>query len=62
VIEATGEIRKESVRVSQGIYPACDDEAIRSIKESPHWKPGFSSELNKNVPQKFVVPIIFKLK
>lgn len=62
VIEATGKIRKESVLVSQGIYPSCDDEAIRLIKECPDWKPGFSSELNKNVPQKFVVPIIFKLK
>ena len=57
VIEATGEIRKESVRVIKGIYPSCDNEAVRVIKKSPRWTPGFSSELNKNVAQRFVTPI-----
>ena len=62
VIESTGEIRKESVRVIKGIYPSCDNEAVRVIKKSPRWIPGFSSELNKNVAQRFVTPIIFKLR
>lgn len=61
VIESTGEIRKESVRVVSGIHPACDNEAVRLIKQSPRWTPGFSSELNKNIAQRFVIPIFFKL-
>lgn len=61
VIDATGEIRKESVKIKQGVHPSCDEEAIRLIKESPKWKPAFSTELNKNVAIRMVVPIIFKL-
>jgi len=62
VVEDTGEIRQESVRVIKGIYPSCDNEAARLIKKSPRWTPGFSSELNKNAAQRFVMPIIFKLR
>jgi len=62
VVEDTGEIRQESVRVIKGIYPSCDNEAARLIKKSPRWTPGFSSELNRNAAQRFVTPIIFKLR
>jgi periplasmic protein TonB len=61
VIESTGEIRQESVRAVRGIHSSCDDEAVRLIQQSPRWTPAFSTELGKNVAQKFVVPIIFKL-
>lgn len=61
VIEATGEIRKESVRVVRGLHPSCDQEAIRLIKECPKWNPAFVTTLNKNVPQKMVVPVSFRL-
>ena len=62
VVESTGEIRQESVRVIKGIYSSCDNEAVRLIKKSPRWTPGFSSELNKNAAQRFAIPIIFKLR
>ncbi|MEN7550520.1 energy transducer TonB [Rapidithrix thailandica] len=62
IVESTGEIRQESVRVVRGIYASCDSEVVRLIKKSPKWIPGFSSELNKNIAQKIILPIHFRLK
>lgn len=58
VIEATGQIPPDEVKVRQGLCKSCDEEAVRLIKESPNWNPGLQK--GKPVPQRMVVPIIFK--
>jgi protein TonB len=60
VVDSTGLIRPETVNAVQGIFKSCDDEAIRLITKSPQWVPGRVTQLNKNVPVKIVLPVIFK--
>ena len=58
VIDANGEIPPEEVRVKEGLYPSCDLEAIRLIRESPKWNPGMQKD--RSVKQRMVLPVIFK--
>ena len=60
VIDSTGSVQKESVKVIKGIGHGCDEEAVRLIKNSPKWKPGRVSQSNKRVPVRMVLPIAFK--
>ena len=60
VIDSTGRVRKESVKVIKGIGHGCDEEAIRLIKNSPKWNPGRVSKQDKAVPVRMVMPITFK--
>lgn len=61
VIDTTGFIIKNSVNVKKGVHNSIDDEAVRVVKMSPRWKPGFSTRLNRFVKQRWVIPITFKL-
>jgi periplasmic protein TonB len=61
VIDSTGVIRQNEVKIKKGIFESCDSEAIRLIKECPAWKPAYVSELRKSVPMRMVIPITFKL-
>jgi periplasmic protein TonB len=61
VIDSTGVIRKDQIKIIQGLYESCDNEAIRLIKECPNWKPAYVTELKRNVPIRIVIPIVFKL-
>ncbi len=61
VIDTTGFIILNSVNIKKGVHKSIDDEAVRVIKMSPRWKPGFSTRLNRFVKQRWVIPITFKL-
>ena len=60
VVDSTGAIREESVRVVRGIGYGCDEEAVRVIRNSPPWTPGRVSKWNKNVPVRMILPITFR--
>jgi protein TonB len=61
VIDSIGVIKPSSIKVAKGIFPSCDEEAIRVISQSPHWTPAYVTKLNKSVATKMVVNVIFKL-
>src|SRR5690606_14266366 len=60
ILDANGEVIKNSVRVLQSLSSSCDEEAIRLIKEAPRWIPARSR--SKTVEQQVTFPISFKLK
>jgi len=57
IVGKTGAI--SDVEVIRGIDPACDQEAVRTIKAMPNWKPGKMRGMD--VPVYFTLPIVFKL-
>lgn len=57
VVEKNGEIT--AIKVMRGIGAGCDEEAIRVIKKSPFWKPGFQN--GKAVRVSYVIPIVFQM-
>lgn len=57
VINKNGEV--EQARVSRGVDPALDKEAIRVVQTLPKWKPG--SQRGKPVKVTYTVPINFQL-
>lgn len=58
VVEADG--RLTNVRVSRGVDPALDKEAIRVIENSPKWNPG--KQRGKPVRVSYTFPITFVLQ
>lgn len=38
-IAETGEIPTDSIRITQGVHPLLDEEAIKAISKMPKWKP-----------------------
>ena len=48
------------IQVIKGIDPACDAEAVRVLKESPHWNPG--KQRGQAVRVQMVLPINFQLQ
>jgi protein TonB len=57
VIETNGEIT--NLKVLRGIGAGCDEEAIRVIKKSPLWSPGFQN--GRAVRVSYIMPIVFRL-
>jgi protein TonB len=47
------------VKVARGLPDGCDEEAVRVIKASPHWKPGIQN--GRPVRVSYSVPISFTL-
>ncbi|NOS94494.1 MAG: energy transducer TonB [Cyclobacteriaceae bacterium] len=60
VIDSTGSIKPETIKVIKGLTKSCDEETIRLISECPKWIPGRITSLNKNVPTRMTVPVTFK--
>ncbi len=58
VVTETGAI--EDVKVTKGVCPSIDKEAIRVIKKMPNWKPG--KQNGKAVKVRYTQPISFKLE
>lgn len=58
VIDTTGSVMPNEVKVIKSLDPACDKEAIRLIKSSPKWFSAITRE--KRVRQKMMFPVIFK--
>lgn len=59
VIDSTGQILPEDIKVIKSLSQSCDAEAIRLIKGSPKWIPGRLG--NKRTRQRMVMPIGFNL-
>jgi protein TonB len=57
VVEKNGAIT--GLKVLGGIGAGCDEEALRVIKKSPFWKPGYQN--GKAVRVAYVIPIVFRL-
>jgi protein TonB len=47
------------IKVTRGIGSGCDEEAVRVLKNSPHWKPGIQN--GRPVRVQYSVPISFTL-
>jgi hypothetical protein len=58
VIDSTGQIPADDVKVIKGLCKACDEEVVRVVKGSPNWNPGF--QRGKPVRQRMVLPIMFR--
>nr|MBC7611571.1 energy transducer TonB [Pseudopedobacter sp.] len=57
VIETNGEIT--NLKILRGIGAGCDEEAIRVIKKSPFWSPGYQN--GRAVRVSYIMPIVFRL-
>lgn len=58
VVSRTGEIK--DVKVTRGVDPSLDEEAIRVVKSMPKWTP--AEQRNKPCNSYFTLPVNFKLK
>jgi len=58
VVEANGSV--SNITIARGIGGGCDEEALRVIKNMPHWKPG--KQNGKAVRVKLSLPIKFDLR
>lgn len=57
IVEKDGEIT--GLKLLGGIGAGCDEEALRVIRKSPFWKPGYQN--GKAVRVAYVIPIVFRL-
>lgn len=57
VVEKDGSL--SNIHVAHGLYPPCDEEAIRLIKVSPKWIPGKQNKANVRV--NYTAKIVFEL-
>ena len=55
VVEKDGSI--SNVEILKSVFPSLDEEAMRLVKEMPHWNPG--KQNNKPVRVKYTVPVSF---
>jgi hypothetical protein len=58
VIDTTGWILSEDVKITKSLCKSCDAEAIRVVRGSPRWNPG--TQRGKPVRQRLVLPIAFQ--
>lgn len=47
-------------KVTKGIDPECDNEALKAVKSLPNWIPGY--QRGRPVKQRFTLPVQFKLE
>ncbi len=59
VIDTAGMIMQDSVRVVQKLHPTLDQEAVRLVKESPEWTPGYCTALGEHSAVRMILPIVF---
>ncbi len=60
LVQADGVVDTSSVEVVKSLFPSCDDEAIRVIKQFPKWSPGIRSN-GEAEKVRIVLPVFFKL-
>lgn len=60
IVDTTGAIIDESVKVVKGVNESLDKEAVRLLRESPDWQPGRLTPKGKAVKVRVILPIIFK--
>ena len=59
IVERDGTISPENVKVLRGVHESLDAEAVRVIKMSPKWVPGYQK--GENIRTRMVVPLNCKL-
>ena len=59
VIDTAGAIMQDSVRAVQKLHPTLDHEAVRLVKESPRWSPGYCTALSEHSAVRMIIPIVF---
>lgn len=59
IIDTTGMIKKESIKVVGSLCESCDREAIRVIQKMPRWIPAIDLDRNKKIECPYTVPIFF---
>lgn len=57
IVEKDGQIT--DVKVKQGLGSSCDEEAVRLLRNSPKWRPGFVKD--QPVRTYYVLPVTFQL-
>lgn len=57
IVEEDGHL--SDIHVVRGLYPSCDEEALRLVKTLPKWKP--KTDQGKAIPARFTIHVIFKL-
>lgn len=60
ILDATGQVIPESVRILESLCASCDLEAIRIIKDSPPWTPARNIDERTNIESENAYPIWFK--
>lgn len=60
VIDSLGQIPPDKIKVIEGLCKACDEEAVRLIRESPKWNPGILRDKPVNILM--FAPIPFRRK
>ena len=58
VVGKDGNIKQESIKITSGLFPSCDEEALRIIRKSPTWTPAINLN-NEPIESRFIVPIVF---
>jgi len=58
MVDSTGKVT--NIKVTRGVDPALDTEAVRIISIMPNWIPGKRND--KNCALQYALPIVFKLK
>ena len=58
VVDTDGSLR--NIKVTRGIDPSLDEEAVRVIREMPKWNPGIQNDMA--VAVKYTVPVTFRLQ
>lgn len=58
VVDEKGKVGQ--VTLLRGVHPLLDAEAVRVVSSSPDWTPAQKDKAN--VPQQFVMPIVFSLE
>jgi TonB family protein len=61
VLDATGRVVPESVKVVESLNESCDREAIRLIKNSPPWTPARNIDERTDIESENTYPIRFRL-
>jgi protein TonB len=57
-IDPTGQVLPDKIRIKEGLCAACEQEAIRLIRNSPRWNPGIQMDVAVGV--RMTLPIVFK--
>ncbi len=61
VVDSTGAIIDDSVKVFQSLHPQLDKEAVRLLQESPDWIPGRITPNGTPAKVRMVLPIQFEI-
>lgn len=59
MIDETGEILDNTVKIVQSLNPKCDKAIAEFVRQLPPWQPAYNAQLNKHVAMPYNLPIFF---